>query len=258
MAASAFRRTIRTALIPALMLPILFASPSTASAETSQRATSISSVDKVLDVAALSLSDPASTRASGTYDQSHDVQGKIAEAKAILQELRDFATTAKHAIDLGNRLKILRLANQRLRRDIEREKVASKVHRQHTHPDQADIADKIRTVVDNWLAATRLKHVNELRSERLASAERAWRQTENRAILLKKLAAELRADVQALRAERAALAVELGRTRREIASVTTEARSDERDLLTIEARTMALRNHVSSGLRTILTGEAKR
>lgn len=258
MAAAAAERTIRATLMAVLVLPLLLSGPSTAIAAATQLASPIAATKNAQDVAALFPPASALEASSDVDEQDRGVQGRIAEAKAILQELRDFANTAKYAVDLGNRLKVLRLANQRLKRDIEKEKVASKAHRQHTHPDQADTANKVRIIVDNWLAATRLKHVNRLRRERLAAAELAWRQTESRAILLRELAAELRADVQALRAERAALAVELGRTRRQITAVTTETRSSERDRLTIEARTMALRNNISSGLRTILTGEATR
>ena len=196
---------------------------------------------------------PAHDEASEVLsDEQLEFQRRVEEARALLAEFKRIADIAQHALHMEGRIKALRRDNARLKRRIRRDRDDARRLRQGLISMRDDAATMTAEIVRNWLLD--VNHADQLAvdQDRLSSAEHAWQETTAKLAALRHRADQQRERLQSLRARKAALAAEIGRTRREIVNLEATSRLADHDRLTIDLDSAQLRHDVAAWLRTIL------
>lgn len=180
---------------------------------------------------------------------------KLDEARTILEALRSFASTAQRAIQAGEKISTLRLENKRLKQGI----ADHRDSRRELERDLVDVealkSSLTGTVVANWLASWELSHQDTADDRKLISARADWVETELRLASLRKQVTAYRKEAHSLRARRAALAAEIGRTRRRVINMQDRTRFLEENRKILETTTRQLRHDVSAWLQLILVAD---
>jgi len=182
----------------------------------------------------------------------HVFRNSLAEARAVLEELRLFADTARNAIGMGRNITALRRTNNDLRRNLD-DYLAT---RHDLENDLAKVEAKSALltgiILEQWLLSEQMRRDKAEQNQRLALAKSAWISTTKRLNLLKHKLAEQREKAGILRARTAALAAEIGRTRRAAINLEKDAKAFDADRQAANAKVRRLRHGTSTGLRTIL------
>lgn len=210
---------------------------------------------KPLQIAAIAPSSITDVVPPRVWMERRDFRRKLDEARAILQELQTFANTAQRAIRMGEKIRALRLDNKRLKQDITDDAVGGHDLKRDLFETDIKTSSLTETVVANWLISMRLRHQSTVDDSRLISAKVTWVKAEERLASLRRQVAEHRNNARNLRAKSAALAAEIGRTRRQIINLKEETRLTDDDRQAIETMTRQLRHEVSAGLRTLLAAD---
>ena len=121
-------------------------------------------------------------------------------------------------------------------------------------PSETIVAALTRTVVRNWLETVEVEHRLEETRQELSDSEASWLDLERRVATLRATLSDRRAELHALRTERTALSVELGRLRREVSWTKAQSRQFEREQVQIDDASRSLRRNVAADLRQILLG----
>ncbi|MGI9434316.1 MAG: hypothetical protein ACR2Q4_05730 [Geminicoccaceae bacterium] len=239
--------TSRLGPFAALGLLAFLSFPDAASATSSAHhsvSQALSEPGMITAAVAPSMIDP---RANGrTFDQ------QLNEARVILGELRAFAERAEAAIQLGHRVKKARRTNAALKSAL----ASNTTHRDRLASDVDHNDDRINhlagRIVDNWLGTVSLDHQDAAQRQRLDAARQSWMDIEHRVVLARERLAELRAEARELRAERAAFAAEIGRTRRQLETLNRHMQATRSEQRNIEATEQRLRTSISAGLRALI------
>lgn len=193
------------------------------------------------------------TFSKGTPSKN-ELPARLDEARDILEDLRLFTDTAQRALRMGREIKALRAESDHIKQAItdagNRHDLISKLAK-----IEGQSSTLVRKVLAQWLISEQLRHQQTENDERLALTRSAWLATKSRVIRLENQLAEHHQDSRDLRAKTAALAAEIGRTRREIISLKQETHLANHDRRAIEAMTRQLRQDISTGLRTMLLSD---
>lgn len=208
-----------------------------------------------LQIAAIAPSATAVPAPGQVWMHQTDLRRKLDEVRDILQELLSFADTAQRAIQMGRKIKALRLENKRLKRDLAEDTINEYGLEANLAKAETEGNRLTGTVVANWLTSIRVDHQSAVDESRLTAAKAAFAQSDLQLASLRREVAKHRSNARDLRAKSAALAVEIGRMRRQIANVKRETRLTEDERLAIETTIMQLRHEVSAGLRTMLVAD---
>ena len=186
------------------------------------------------------------------FPAERSIQGRLVEARHTLIELQTFVEEASQVMRLGGQLESRRLHNDRLRRSLINTRTARDAFENHMRPSETMVTALTRTIVRNWLETVRLRHLSDEAGRALVSSETSWFALERRVDALKEDVAARRNQIRLLRAERAALNVELGRLRQEINRTKANTQQFIRDRERITNATDVLNRRVASDLRRIL------
>ena len=173
-------------------------------------------------------------------------------------ELRAFVEEASRTVELGDRLKVRRLENDRLRALLLNNLAAKDALENHMIPTETTVSSLTKAVVQNWLETVRLKSQSDQADRELMASKEAWLALEHRVGALKRTLAERRSKLRTLRAEGATLSIELGRLRQEINKTKSDTLRFELQEQEITAITATLRRNVTSTLRAILLESSDR
>lgn len=202
----------------------------------------------------IALAPPATGTApsSRTSMNGSALRNNLDEARAVLEDLRFFADTARRAIEMGRKIAALRLENKELKQNL-----AKTIDGRHDLDSslvafEAKSVLLTRTVLAHWLISERLRQDEAEKDAKLSSAKAAWIETAGRLNALKRQLVDHHDKARNLRAKTAALAAEIGRTRRAIINLEEEARLLDADRQTVQVRIRQLRHGISTRLRTIL------
>ncbi|MDH3665156.1 MAG: hypothetical protein OEU92_34930 [Alphaproteobacteria bacterium] len=130
--------------------------------------------------------------------------------------------------------------------------LAKKALENHVTPTEVLVSALAKTVVRNWLETVRLKEQSNDAQHDLIASEHSWLKLEKRVEALKRTLTERRSELHELRAERAALGIELGRVRQQVTKTKQDTHRIEQQQARIAAATKALRLDVTSKLRSIV------
>ncbi|MGI9452232.1 MAG: hypothetical protein ACR2QH_16575 [Geminicoccaceae bacterium] len=174
------------------------------------------------------------------------------EARAVLEDLRSFADSAQRVILMGQKIRKLRLENERLKQSIAA--IEEGDHHVEGHLDEigAKTTRLTKAIITNWILALELKHQGSADDDRLDLANAALAKSEERLATLRKQVDERRSTVHDLRVKSAALAAEIGRMKRQAILSNQETRRNEGHQLATELAIRQLRHAVSARLRTLL------
>lgn len=242
-------------LLAVLGFHALLCLPITALAKSMEAGVDVQSPSARNVVAAVAPSLPGPLQQPFRRAGSRRFHEQLAEARTILGELRAFADTAQTAIQLGHRVEQARLANSELKVTLAKDRVIKDGLNHDVDRADTRVERFTSIIVDHWLTTVSLDHQDTIQRERLASAGLAWRDIERRLRQARQRLAALQTEVRELRAERAAFAAEIGRTRRELDNVTMRMAMTRSEQRAIEAATQKLRKSVSAGLRTLIWDE---
>jgi len=177
---------------------------------------------------------------------------KMDEARAVLEDLRRFADAAQQAIEMGQRIKTLRLENERLRQGIADFETDGHQLQRHLFDETAETSRLMKAITANWILTLKLKHQDQTADHRLILARDALTTSKKRLASLYKRVDERHNAIQDLRAKSAALAAEIGRMRRQIIISHQETRLIEQKSQAIDISIRELRHLVSARLRALL------
>ncbi len=211
------------------------------------------SLPELRQIVALAPSASTATSSSINDIKASLLRKKLVEARAILEDLRSFADTAQKTIRMSEEIKTLHQKNKRLKKAIIDHTRGRQNLAHGLIKAEAEIDSLTRAIVANWLMSLRVERQFTADDSRLTSARMTWIETENRLILLKHGLAQHRDNTRNLRVKSAALAAEIGRTKRQIINLQRETSLSNDDRQSIETMTRQLRHDVSSQLRTLLT-----
>jgi septal ring factor EnvC (AmiA/AmiB activator) len=213
------------------------------------------SVDNTIRIAALSPSTASGVLPPAGHLDTAGFRKKLAEARAILEDLRTFAGTAQQAIRSGERISSLRLENQRLKQEVTDQADGRQDLERDLVDTQALSSHLTGIVVDNWLTWLKLIDQDEADDRWFVAARADWLETERHLLALREQVKAMRKVTHDLRARRAGLAAEIGRTRRQIINLEDQTRVLEDDRQGLETMARELRHEISARLRTILAAD---
>ena len=226
----------------------LFCPPAAGTSPINQSQPSESSTP-LLQLSAISPSAGHTASPPEDWREGNRLRQRMNEARAVLEDLRRFADSAQRAILMGQKLKKIRRENERLKQAIE-----DGGHHVESWLDEngAKTTRLTKATVANWILTLELKHQASAADDRLNLAHAALAKSEERLASLRKQVDERRSAVHDLRAKSAALAAEIGRTRRQIVLSDQETRRHEDHQSAAESAIRQLRHAVSARLRTLL------
>ncbi len=247
-----YQQTNASCIAMALLIPLFFCFPLSAEERPSRPAPLDEMAPKSLKFAALAPSDGDIAAVPGDGSGRRELRGKLDQAIALLKDLRYYGDTAQQIILMADDVRALRSENQHLEQAIADEMIIRDRLNQKRIGTQAGISSLAATVVANWLEAQALSHDIARHDKRLITIGADWATSEARLALLQRQAAHHSRETGALRARSAALAAEIGRTRRQIINVTREIRAVDDDRQAINMATRQLRHDVAAKLRFML------
>ncbi len=237
----------------ALLIPLFLCFPLAAEELRIRPHLSDDAFSKNLEIAALTppAGDLAAKSAVGS--KRRELRGKLDKLKDVLEELRFYGDVAQQIIHMAEEVRALRAANLDLEHAIAEETIIRNRLDQKRLETQAAVGRLAASVVANWLTLETLNQDIAKQDNRLIAIEADREASDAQLTHFQMQVIHHGHETGKLRAKSAALAAEVGRTKREIINVTRENRAIDIERQAIDAATQQLRHDIAARLRLMLS-----